>query len=450
MFISTDQLREFFTKYGEIADTVVMQDRYSGKSRGFGFVTFKEEDSAQRVLDEGPHMLDGRQLDPKLATPREESAPGPKGGKGGGKGGGLSTTRVFVAKLPFDLTQDEFRAYFEKYGDVTDCYMPKNHMNQENKGFGFISYSASDGVDKLMQEEHHEIKGRTIAIDRADPKQEHGKGGGGGGGWGKGGGKGWGKGGGMGMGMGGMAMGGMAMGAWGGGGWGGGWGDPWGGMGKGAYGNMWGGPGGFPGGKGMYGKGGGKGGGGKGKGGKGKGDQSGRKIFVGRLDFNSTSESIKAYFQQFGAVEDAYVPKDHNSGKSRGFGFVTFESPHALAGVHRVSLHTIDGREVRLQYAVSAYSAEVHSSSRAIGLWWHLSFSFSPSYVFLFPHHPAVTSFTLDTRWLLMALTQRPMVLLRKAAKLLLVLLLHFPKARPLLHTMHRRMPRVLLREGTV
>ena len=31
-----------------------------------------------------------------------------------------------------------------------------------NKGFGFISYSSSDAVDKLMQEEHHEIKGRTV------------------------------------------------------------------------------------------------------------------------------------------------------------------------------------------------------------------------------------------------------------------------------------------------
>jgi hypothetical protein len=145
--------------------------------------------------------------------------------------------------------------------------------------------------------------------------------------------------------MGGMGMGGM--GGWG-GGWAGGWGDPWGGKGMGAYGNMWGGGGGFPG-KGMYGKGGSKGGGGGkgGKGGKGKGDQSGRKIFVGRLDFNSTSDSIKAYFSQFGPVEDAYVPKDHNSGKSRGFGFVTFESPHSLAQVHSMSLHTIDGREVR-------------------------------------------------------------------------------------------------------
>jgi hypothetical protein len=77
---------------------------------------------------------------------------------------------------------DEFHVYFEKYGEVTDCYMPKNHVTQENKvgstypflsaqshsavpylqGFGFISYSASDAVDKLMQEEHHEIKGRTV------------------------------------------------------------------------------------------------------------------------------------------------------------------------------------------------------------------------------------------------------------------------------------------------
>ena len=60
------------------------------------------------------------------------------------------------------LLSDELRAYFEAYGEVTDCHIPKNPVTQENKGFGFISYSSSDAVDKLMQEEHHEIKGRTV------------------------------------------------------------------------------------------------------------------------------------------------------------------------------------------------------------------------------------------------------------------------------------------------
>ena len=50
------------------------------------------------------------------------------------------------------------------------------------------------------------------------------------------------------------------------------------------------------------------------------------KIFVGGLDFNLTNEQLKTHFTKFGPVVDATILKDQNTGKSRGFGFVSFES----------------------------------------------------------------------------------------------------------------------------
>jgi RNA recognition motif-containing protein len=50
------------------------------------------------------------------------------------------------------------------------------------------------------------------------------------------------------------------------------------------------------------------------------------KVFVGGLDFNLTSEELKDHFQRnFGEVHDAIILKDIYTGKSRGFGFVTFK-----------------------------------------------------------------------------------------------------------------------------
>lgn len=47
-------------------DCVVMKNNESGRSRGFGFVTFADPDNVGRALENCPHNLDGRTIDPKV------------------------------------------------------------------------------------------------------------------------------------------------------------------------------------------------------------------------------------------------------------------------------------------------------------------------------------------------------------------------------------------------
>ncbi len=49
-----------------------------------------------------------------------------------------------------------------------------------------------------------------------------------------------------------------------------------------------------------------------------------KKLFVGNIDWNATEDDLKEHFAQIGEVEEAIIVKDKFSGKSRGFGFVTF------------------------------------------------------------------------------------------------------------------------------
>ena len=53
---------KYFSRYGEVIDCVVMKNPATGKSRGFGFVTFKDPSCVETVLANGPHILDGRQV----------------------------------------------------------------------------------------------------------------------------------------------------------------------------------------------------------------------------------------------------------------------------------------------------------------------------------------------------------------------------------------------------
>jgi len=81
-----DSLRQAFSAYGSILDSIVMRDRDTGRSRGFGFVTYSTGIEAQSAISNlNEQELDGRRIKVNLANAR---GGGGGGGGGGGYGGG--------------------------------------------------------------------------------------------------------------------------------------------------------------------------------------------------------------------------------------------------------------------------------------------------------------------------------------------------------------------------
>ena len=84
---TTDEgLRQAFASYGEITEAKVITDRDTGRSRGFGFVTFAQDDDAKTAISK----MDGTSLDGKTLKVNEAQEKSPRGGgrSGGGFGGG--------------------------------------------------------------------------------------------------------------------------------------------------------------------------------------------------------------------------------------------------------------------------------------------------------------------------------------------------------------------------
>ena len=79
-------LRAAFAQFGDVTDAKVIKDRDTGRSRGFGFVTFANASDSQNALNEmNGTMLDGRTI--KVDTAEEKPRSGGFGGGGGGGGG---------------------------------------------------------------------------------------------------------------------------------------------------------------------------------------------------------------------------------------------------------------------------------------------------------------------------------------------------------------------------
>ena len=78
----------------------------------------------------------------------------------------------------------------------------------------------------------------------------------------------------------------------------------------------------------------------------------GNKLFVGGLAWATTDESLRAHFEPFGEVTDAKVITDRDTGRSRGFGFVTFAEGDSAASAQG-ELHgtELDGRAIRVDQA---------------------------------------------------------------------------------------------------
>ncbi|KAL7604917.1 heterogeneous nuclear ribonucleoprotein 1 [Lactuca sativa] len=73
--LTEDEMREYFLSYGEIVEHQIMLDHVTGRSRGFGFVTFDSEEAVDKIFADGQlHELQGKQVEIKRAEPKRAGA----------------------------------------------------------------------------------------------------------------------------------------------------------------------------------------------------------------------------------------------------------------------------------------------------------------------------------------------------------------------------------------
>uniref|UniRef100_A0A915NPU5 RRM domain-containing protein n=2 Tax=Meloidogyne TaxID=189290 RepID=A0A915NPU5_9BILA len=120
---TAEGLRDYFCKFGEVNECMVMRDPTTKRARGFGFITFVDPISVEKVLAVEIHELDGKRIDPKIAFPKKQQ---PKLV--------VKTKKVFI-------------------------------------GFGFITFDDDEVSDKVCEIHFHEINGKMVECKKAQPKE---------------------------------------------------------------------------------------------------------------------------------------------------------------------------------------------------------------------------------------------------------------------------------------
>lgn len=147
-------LREYFSKFGVVVDVNIKTDPTTGKSRGFGFVTFTAKDAIEAVLKATPHTVKGKQIDPKPAKAR----PGIK--------------KIFVGGLESDMPEADIKAYFEKFGPVENVELPFDKAKNQRRQFAFVTFEREDSVELVCREPKQKIGNKECDIKKATPKPD--------------------------------------------------------------------------------------------------------------------------------------------------------------------------------------------------------------------------------------------------------------------------------------
>lgn len=85
--VGSEKLKELFASYGEIEEATVISDKFSGRSKGFGFVTFKSDEAANKAIAEmNEKEIEGRPLKVNEAKPMDPDRPRRPQGRDGGRG----------------------------------------------------------------------------------------------------------------------------------------------------------------------------------------------------------------------------------------------------------------------------------------------------------------------------------------------------------------------------
>jgi len=92
------------------------------------------------------------------------------------------------------------------------------------------------------------------------------------------------------------------------------------------------------------------------------------KVFVGNLSFNTTKEELEALFAPMGEIAEVFLPLDRDSGRPRGFAFVTFAaSESAVEAIQKLDGAELGGRNLRVNEATAERSGRPGGGGRSFG-----------------------------------------------------------------------------------
>ncbi|BBH00970.1 RNA-binding family protein with RRM/RBD/RNP motifs [Prunus dulcis] len=131
---TSDSLRSLFSAFGDLDEAIVIPDKATGKSKGYGFVTFKHADSALLALKEPSKKIDGR------VTVTQFAAAGLTASfsNSNSNAADVSARKIYVGSVPFDISSERLLSTFSAYGEIEEGPLGFDKATGKSKGAALV------------------------------------------------------------------------------------------------------------------------------------------------------------------------------------------------------------------------------------------------------------------------------------------------------------------------
>ena len=164
--IDNKALHDTFAAFGNILSCKVAQDEF-GNSKGYGFVHYETAEAATNAIKHVNGMLlNEKKVFVGHHIPKKDRQSKYDEMK-------ANFTNIYVKNVDSEVSDEEFRDLFEKYGEITSASLTRDPETGKSRGFGFVNYVNHEHAAKAVEELHDkDFKGQTLYVGRAQKKFE--------------------------------------------------------------------------------------------------------------------------------------------------------------------------------------------------------------------------------------------------------------------------------------
>ncbi|KAJ5629121.1 hypothetical protein N7528_002778 [Penicillium herquei] len=163
--IDNKALHDTFAAFGNILSCKVAQDEF-GNSKGYGFVHYETAEAANNAIKHVNGMLlndkkvfVGHHISKKDRQSKFEEMK-------------ANYTNIYVKNVDQEITDEEFRVMFEKFGEITSATL-SHDQEGKSRGFGFVNYSTHESAQAAVEEMNEkDVKTQKLYVGRAQKKHE--------------------------------------------------------------------------------------------------------------------------------------------------------------------------------------------------------------------------------------------------------------------------------------
>lgn len=167
--VRREELEKLFAQLGAVQRVNIVNDRETGISKGFGFVTFADDASAEQAIAKfNGYEFCGKAIAISFARSKQDMTARRPWRGADGQEASPGIPELFVKGLSFDTSHDELRELFSPHGNVVKAKVISDRDTGESRGFGFVQMSTQAENDRAIAAlDGKSMNGRILSVNIA-------------------------------------------------------------------------------------------------------------------------------------------------------------------------------------------------------------------------------------------------------------------------------------------